>query len=130
MFLEDVPLDEKKLAEFKRKLEKEKKRLSKELEDIGVGSFKQTQSEITGENSYEDHFADSGTATFERERDLSLERNVKDLLSRVEGALNQLEKGTYGICVRCGREIDFARLKALPYADLCIECKKKEEASW
>lgn len=123
-------MDPKRSASFKSKLEKEKKRLEKELEDIETGSFKQTQSELTGENSYEDHFADSGTATFERERDLSLERNVMDLLSRVNGALTQIEKGTYGTCVRCGREIDLARMKALPYADLCIECKKKEESSW
>lgn len=123
-------MDEKKLVAFKGKLQKEKKRFESELKDIEAGSFKQTQSEITGENSYEDHFADSGTATFERERDLSLERNVKDLLSRTNEALARIEKGTFGICIRCGREIDLARLKALPYADLCIECKKKEESSW
>lgn len=121
----------KKTLEVQRtKLLKEKKRLEHELRDIEVGNLDQSQSEATGENHYEDHFADSGTATFERERDLSLERNVEDILERVKQALVKIDNKTYGTCTRCGKSIDPARLKALPYADLCIECKKKEEESW
>ncbi|MDO8885522.1 TraR/DksA C4-type zinc finger protein [Candidatus Oleimmundimicrobium sp.] len=115
---------------LKEKLESEKRRLEEELKEIEEGNLKETQNETTGENSFEDNFADSGTATFEREKDLSLEINIKDLLSRVNGALERFKKGTYGKCFMCGGDIDPARLKSLPYADLCIECKKKEESSW
>lgn len=120
-------MDKKKLASFKKNLSEEKVRLEKELREIEVGNLNQSQSETSGENSYEDHFADSGTATFERERDLSLDRNARDILARVRQALDRIENGTYGICTHCGKEIDLARLEALPYADLCIVCKKKEE---
>lgn len=123
-------MDQQKLEYFKKKLLTEKSRLEEELREIEIGNLTESQSEVSGENPYEDHFADSGTATFERERDLSLERNAKDLLQRVEAALKSLEKGIFGICRRCGEEIDPARLKALPYADLCIACKRKEEESW
>ncbi len=123
-------MDQKRLAYFKKILLKEKSRLERELKAIDTGILGQSQSELFGENSYEDHFADSATATFERERDLSLERNIKDILQRVNMSLAKIEKGTYGICASCGKEIDMARLKALPYADLCITCKKKEEESW
>jgi len=123
-------LDQQKKEQFKKKLLAEKARLEEELKEMEIGNLSESQSEISGENSYEDHFADSGTATFERERDLSLERNIKDLLQRVEIALNNLKKGTFGICRRCGEEIDPARIKALPYADLCIACKRKEEEQW
>lgn len=123
-------MDKKTLQLQERKLLKEKKRLEREIEEIEVGNSDQSQSEATGENVYEDHFADSGTDTFERERDLSLERNVKDILERVNQALKQIEKKKYGVCARCGKKIDMARLRALPYADLCIECKKEEEKSW
>lgn len=124
-------MNPEKLSYFKKKLLEEKARLQEELKEVESGNLTESQSVISGENAYEDHFADSGTATFERERDLSLERNVKDLLQRVEMALKSLEKGTFGICRRCGKEIDPARLKALPYADLCIDCKRKEEEeSW
>jgi len=123
-------IDNKRLILLKEKLINEKSRLEDELKEIEEGNVNQTQSEATGENSYEDDFADSGTATFEREKDLSLDRNIKDLLFRVDKALKHIEKGTYGRCIVCGKDIDPARLKAVPYADLCIECKKKEEKSW
>lgn len=123
-------MDQQKLEHFKERLLAEKKRLKEELKDIETGNLTESQSEVTGENSYEDHFADSGTATFDRERDLSLEENAKDILSQVEAALKSLEEGKFGYCRRCGEEIDLARLKALPYADLCITCKRKEEESW
>ncbi|HDP69403.1 MAG TPA: TraR/DksA family transcriptional regulator [Actinobacteria bacterium] len=123
-------MDGKRLSLLKEKLINEKSRLEEELKEIEEGNLSQNQSETTGENSFEDNFADSGTATFEREKDLSLERNIKDLLSRVNSALERVEKETYGKCVMCSQGIDPARLKALPYADLCIECKKKEEKNW
>jgi RNA polymerase-binding protein DksA len=127
---EGQTLEQQMLQQFKKKLQVEKKRLEEELIEIEEGNLTESQSEMTGENSYEDHFADSGTATFEREKDLSLERNIKDLLSRVNAALQSIEQGTFGLCQRCGKEIGSDRLDALPYANLCIDCKKKEEESW
>lgn len=115
---------------FKKRLLEEKRSLEKEFSEIQDRNLELTQSETSGENPYNDHFADSGTATFERERDLSLERNIKDILRRVNEALGRMEKGAYGICESCGKEIDPARLEALPYANLCIICKKREETSW
>ena len=125
-----ITIDDKRLEVLRKKLKTEKSRLEDELKEIEEGILRQSQSEMTGENSYQDSFADSGTVTFEREKDLSLERNIKDLLSRVNKALECFKKGTYEKCAMCGQDIDPARLKTLPYADLCIECKKKEENSW
>lgn len=70
--------------------------------------------------------ADVGLATFNRERDLSLMENIRGLLDQIEEALERIEKGNYGSCESCGKKIEAARLKALPYASLCIECKKRE----
>lgn len=123
-------MDKKKTETFRKQLLEEKARLEKEYQEIQERNLEESQSETSGENSYNDHMADSGTATFERERDLSLDRNIKDILRRVNEALKHLDEGKYGICDLCGREIDPARLKVLPYANLCIECKKREETSW
>jgi DnaK suppressor protein len=74
--------------------------------------------------------ADEGepeTATYERERDFSLLENARDLLTQVDRALRKIEDGTYGVCESCGKSIEAARLKALPYASLCISCKRLEE---
>ena len=62
-----------------------------------------------------------GTATFEREKDLSIENNVRDLLHKIDRALKRIDDGTYGICDICGKPIEKARVKALPYVDLCIK---------
>jgi DnaK suppressor protein len=65
--------------------------------------------------------------TIDRERDLSLLENTRDLLDKVDLALKKIEEGTYGKCANCGKSIEAARLKALPHASLCISCKRKEE---
>lgn len=67
------------------------------------------------------------TITVDRERDLSLLENARDLLDQVERALRKIADGTYGKCATCGKSIEAARLKALPHASLCISCKRLEE---
>jgi RNA polymerase-binding transcription factor DksA len=74
-----------------------------------------------GDVGLDDESADAGTATFEREKDLSIENNVRDLLQKIAGALKRIDAGTYGVCSRCGKPIEKARVKALPYVDLCIK---------
>jgi DnaK suppressor protein len=108
------------LKELREALEKERTELQSQFEEIEASTFSQAQSDLSGETAFDDEYADAGTATFERERDLSLENNVRDLLQKIEKALSRMDEGTYGICERCGKPIEKARLKALPYANLCI----------
>lgn len=121
-------MDKKQTETLKGLLLEEKARLEQELADIESGNHQPSPSAAGGEGQYRTHMADSATDTFERERDLSLEANVRDMLERVSGALDKIDAGTYGKCVVCGRDIGLERLKALPYADMCIDDKKKEEA--
>jgi RNA polymerase-binding protein DksA len=80
----------------------------------------------SGEGSGDDQ-ADAGTKTFEREHEMSLAANSRDLLAQVERALQRLDNGTYGICENCGNPIGKARLQAFPRATLCVSCKQREE---
>jgi DnaK suppressor protein len=96
------------------------------------GLLKQIAELEARQSGDEDHtgYDDEGepeTATYERERDLSLLENARDLLDQVDTALAKIASGTYGICESCGKPIEAARLKALPYASLCIVCKREEE---
>ena len=116
----------KELEEFRTALEREKAELEAQLAELEESSFASPQSDISGEVAFDEEYADSGTATFERERDLSLENNIRDLLGKIGKALARLDDGTYGICERCGKPIEKARLKALPYANLCIKDKQAE----
>ncbi|HYZ11518.1 MAG TPA: TraR/DksA C4-type zinc finger protein [Actinomycetota bacterium] len=121
------PFTAKELGELRKRLVDERDELRRQAEEIEESSFRNPQSELTGEVSFDEEYADAGTATFERERDLSLTNNIKDLSEKIERALERLEQGTYGLCERCGRPIEKARIKALPYATLCIKDKKAEE---
>jgi RNA polymerase-binding protein DksA len=111
----------KELDELRQRLEAERAELQVQLTTIEETSFATSQSDISGEVSFDEENADAGTFTFERERDLSIENNVRDLMGKIDRALSRMEAGTYGICSRCGKPIEKARLKALPYADLCIK---------
>jgi DnaK suppressor protein len=109
------------LDDVRERLLAEQAELQEQLTTIEEQSFAASQSELSGEVSFDEENADAGTFTFERERDLSIENNVRDLMRKIERALARMDEGTYGICSRCGKPIEKARLKVLPYVDLCIK---------
>jgi DnaK suppressor protein len=111
----------KELDDLRERLVAERTELETQLTTIEESQFATSQSDLSGEVSFDEENADAGTFTFERERDLSIENNVRDLLSKINRALTRMDEGIYGICARCGKPIEKARLKALPYADLCIK---------
>jgi RNA polymerase-binding transcription factor DksA len=111
----------KELDGLRQRLLEERAELQEQLTTIEETSFSTSQSDISGEVSFDEENADAGTFTFERERDLSIENNVRDLLGKIDRALVHMDDGTYGICSRCGKPIEKARLRALPYVDLCLK---------
>jgi len=123
-----TPFGKRELNEFKKRLLEEREELQRQASEIEESSFGGGQSDLTGDvASFDEEFADAGTATFERERDLSLSHNIKDLLEKIDHALRRIDEGTYGLCEKCERPIEKARIKALPYATLCIRDKQAEE---
>jgi DnaK suppressor protein len=74
-----------------------------------------------------DDQADVGAKTYEREHELALALNSRELLAQTERALARITAGTYGICESCGEPIGKARLQAFPRATLCVTCKQREE---
>jgi DnaK suppressor protein len=121
------PFGRKELTVIKKRLQGEREELERQFAEIEQSSFGTPQSEMSGEVSFDEEYADSGTFTFERERDLSLSNNIRDLIEKIDRALGRIESGTYGLCERCGRPIEKPRIKALPYASLCIKDKQAEE---
>jgi DnaK suppressor protein len=121
------PVTKKELDDLKARLVAERKDLEAQYTELEESTFATNQSELTGEMGFDEEYADAGTATFERERDLSLVNNLRDLMERIDKALAKMGDGTYGLCDRCGRPIEKLRLKALPYANLCLKDKQAEE---
>ena len=111
----------KELEDLRARLLEERAELEGQLTTIEETSFATSQSDMSGEVSFDEENADAGTFTFERERDLSIENNVRDLMGKIDRALARMDEGAYGVCSRCGKPIEKARMKALPYVDLCIK---------
>ena len=90
---------------------------AKELQDLLAGG-------VDGAGNDQ---ADVGSNSLERDSEMSLAANQRELLLQTEKALERLDDGTYGTCEACGEPIGKARLQAFPRATLCMECKKREE---
>ena len=83
----------------------------------------------SGEGAGDDQ-ADAGTKTFEREHEISILSNKKDLLDQTNRALDRIEAGTYGACENCGKQIGKLRLQeANPRATMCMPCRQREDRS-
>ncbi len=73
------------------------------------------------------HIADHASDMLDREVDESLEENAGLIVREIDAALERIDAGTYGTCIRCGNPIPDERLEAVPYAVLCVSCKRDEE---
>ena len=114
----------KELADIRKELDKQAKELRGEIDEAEEQSAA-LQREAGGEGTGDE--ADAGTKTFEREHEMSLANNIRDLLLQVERAMARLDDGTYGRCENCSNPIPKARLQAAPRATLCVSCKQREE---
>ena len=123
----ETKLTKKEITDLQARLVEERGELQTQLATLEEDTFATTQSEMSGDVGLDDESADAGTATFEREKDLSIEQNVRDLLDKIERALKRIDDGTYGVCESCGEPIGKMRLMAFPRATLCMTCKQREE---
>jgi DnaK suppressor protein len=76
-----------------------------------------------GDVQFDEESGEGGTVTVDRERDLALSAQARAAVEDIDHALAKIETGTYGLCEGCGQPIPRARLKALPQARLCVNCK-------
>jgi RNA polymerase-binding protein DksA len=112
------------LESFRTALEDDIIRLREEL-NMGAADMADLLAD-SGDGAGDDQ-ADAGSKTLEREQEMSVNANARDLLDQSTHALRRLEAGTYGVCESCGTLIPAARLRAFPRATLCIACKQAEE---
>ena len=117
------------IEKFREQLLAERTRLEEELREIENRAARVDESDRATElSAYEDHPADLASETFEREKDLAIGESVEHMLHKVINALEKLDRGTYGRCDACGRPIKKARLRALPFATLCLMCQARLES--
>ena len=113
---------------FKEQLLILRDRLRGDVTQLANAALNKSRSAANGDlSSMPIHMADIGSDNFEQEFTLSLMENNGVTLSQIESSLERIEDGTYGQCEECGVRIPKNRLKAIPYATLCIRCAEQQE---
>ena len=110
-------------SDFRRRLEEERARLTDAAEFLdheNAGSLDEELGEISA-GSADNHLGDLASATYDRELDEGLEEGAQQTLAKIDRALERLDDGSYGTCERCGKPIGEERLRARPWATLCID---------
>ena len=119
--------DNKKWDAFKKLLLKIKEETTNDIKQMSSASS-QSQKDSSGDISgHALHMADVATDMYDREFNLGLASNDRELLYKVDSALKRVQDGTYGLCSECDKPIPMARLKAIPYVETCLKCQEKIE---
>ena len=101
-------------------------RLRGDVTGLAEAALGKTRSESNGDLSRMPiHMADQGTDAFEQEFNLSLMEHDGTVLDQIEGALERIEEGAYGVCIDCESKIPKTRLNVLPFTPHCVKCADK-----
>jgi DnaK suppressor protein len=111
------------MTEFRTLLEQERQRIRNAIDYLHAenpGNMEDELGELGGRGT-DNHMGDMASVTFDRELDQGLEEGAQQTLQQIDRALAKLDAGSYGTCERCGKPIPEERLRARPWATLCID---------
>jgi DnaK suppressor protein len=117
------PEDKKFLQEQRELLLAERATYTQQAESLKAEADQLAEEMEPGDIQFDEESGEGGTMNVERERDLALSAQAQGAVEEIDVALAKITNGTYGYCEQCGQPIPKARLKALPYAALCVACK-------
>ncbi len=118
----------KDLDLYKEKLFNLKDDVLTQIRDISKDTLMKSQKDMSGDISgYGIHIADVATDNYERDFNLGLVSNERNIVMEIDGALKRVKDKTYGICNMCKKNISKIRLDARPHAEYCRKCKEKME---
>lgn len=118
------PWTAEEIAEQRAELVEEVERLERKVEatEAELNSLLREGADGAGRDP-----ADVGSTNFERDQELSLAQNAREMAEQARLALGLFDEGRYGFCEVCGEPIGKGRLQAFPRATLCVRCKQREE---
>lgn len=115
-------------APYKKLLLSLREKLVGKVDYMQEEALKKSRQDASGDlSNVPIHMAYVGTDNYERELMIELIQNGEDSVRNIDDALERIEEGTFGICEACEKKINRERLKAVPYASLCINCQREEE---
>jgi DnaK suppressor protein len=121
--IEGYSKDERFLATQRAALLRERSTYLEQAASLKAEAESLVEEMEPGDIQFDDESGEGGTVTVDRERDLALSAQALAAVEEIDHTLAKMDNGTYGICENCGKLIVKARLEALPYARLCIDCK-------
>ena len=120
-------LSPKTKERLKEKLLEEKARLQHQAEELVAEAEELAREREGGDTQFDEESGEGDTENIERERDLLLSAQARHVVDEIDAALARMKKGTYGVCSYAGRKIPVERLEAIPWADVCVDCKARAE---
>ncbi len=115
------------LKVFRQRLLQEREKFAGEIRSIVRETSKNPREAAGDLSSYPVHMADMSADTYERELSMDLASTEQEVLYQIDEALKRMDEGAYGTCQQCTKPISMSRLKAVPYALLCISCQRAKE---
>jgi len=123
-------IDEEELEEFRKLLTELREKLANSVSNLEKEALRGGDVALSELSSVPlNHLADQASDNFTQDMMVGILQNSEAELADVDEALEKISRGTYGICEGCRGDISKNRLRALPFARLCIDCKREQEAS-
>ena len=119
-------LKDQQLKGFRKQLEGLRAKILHDIKNMQQANSPDNE-DAAKESGHAMHIADVASDMYDREFNLNLASNDRELLQKIENALKRIEDGTYGLCLKTNKPIPIARLKAIPYAEYTVETQEEEE---
>jgi len=122
-----MALSKEQLKQFRQLLITERVKLADEIRSIAKENAKSSRDASGDLSAYTVHMADMAADTYERELSMNIVSSEQEILYEIDDALKRIDDASYGACQQCNEAITLSRLKAVPYASLCIACQRVKE---
>jgi len=123
-------MDNNQIRHLKEKLINEAHKTDSAIEQMrDNGEAEMSEHSPTELSNYDNHPADIGSELYTAEMNLALKVHEQSRLNELNHALNKFDNGTYGICEKCKKAIDYDRLEAIPYTRFCMDCERETESA-
>ena len=120
-------LGAKTLDRLRQKLVDEKERLLHPADDLSAEAEQLAREREAGDTQFDEESGEGDTVNVERERDLLLSATARQVVEEIDDALDRIKRNKYGVCKPAGRKIALERLEAIPWAQVCVDCKARAE---
>ena len=120
-------LSKDQVKQLRQLLITERVKLAEEIKTIAREASTSPRDASGDLSAYTVHLADMAADTYDRELSMNIASSEQELLYQIDDALKRLDDGSYGVCQQCNQPIAMSRLKAVPYASMCIGCQRSKE---